>query len=45
MVRAVESLEEPVYASPMVFVVDSGKIPANSFLAQKGRMKRKLFRE
>lgn len=35
MVRAVEALEQPILSAQIAFGLDSGKIPANSFLAQK----------
>jgi hypothetical protein len=35
VVRAVEVLEQLVLSAQIVFGLDSGKIPGNSFLAQK----------
>jgi len=35
MVRAVEALEQPVPAPEIVFGLDSGRIPANTFWSKK----------
>jgi hypothetical protein len=35
MVRAAEILEQPILSDPSIFVLDSGKIPANPEKAQK----------